>query len=52
MGREANEYQPVENGRETPLAASREETKDTASGKFAHLTVEASSDVFAVFIAS
>lgn len=40
-GRGTNEYQQV--GRETPPIPQREETKDTASGKFAHLTVEVNS---------
>ncbi|KIM40407.1 hypothetical protein M413DRAFT_28877 [Hebeloma cylindrosporum] len=43
-GRRTNEYQPV--GRETPPVTQREETKDTASGKFAHLTVEATINFF------
>jgi len=40
-GRDSIEYQPVENGRATP-PAQREVPKDTASGKFAHLTAEVS----------
>jgi Ca2+-transporting ATPase len=51
-GRRTNEYQPV--GRETPTVAQREEMKNTASGKFAHLTVEVSSSmlvtVFVLFL--
>ena len=46
-GRQTNEYQPV--GRETPPITQREETKDTASGKFAHMTVEVSSSHFCFF---
>ena len=41
-GRQTNEYQPVESGRATPSVQAREEAKDTASGKFAHYTVEVS----------
>ncbi|KAF4620920.1 hypothetical protein D9613_000938 [Agrocybe pediades] len=44
-GRDSVEYQPVENGRSTP-PAQREAPKDTASGKFAHLTAEATVDYF------
>lgn len=43
-GRQTNEYHPV--GRDTPPVTQREETKDTASGKFAHQTVEVSSSMF------
>jgi len=50
MGRQTNEYQPVD-ARDTPLVAPREETKTTASGKFAHLTLEASSIyIFSSFV--
>ncbi|KDR75583.1 hypothetical protein GALMADRAFT_248070 [Galerina marginata CBS 339.88] len=44
-GRQTNEYQPVDHDRETPSTA-REEAKDTASGKFAHLTAEATINYF------
>ncbi|KAH9485618.1 Calcium-transporting ATPase 1 [Psilocybe cubensis] len=44
-GRQTNEYQVVENGRETP-PASREQSKDTASGKFAHMSAEATISYF------
>jgi len=40
-GRQTNEYQPIEEGRDTPHLQRPEEAKDTASGKFAHHTVEA-----------
>lgn len=39
-GRDTAEYQPVSNGRMTPPVVERPETKDTASAKFAHITVE------------
>ena len=43
-GRRTDDYQLV--GRDTPPITQRQETKDTASGKFAHLTVEVSSTMF------
>ena len=46
-GTRTDDYQPV--GRETPPITQRQETKDTASGKFAHLTVEVSSPMFPMF---
>ncbi len=39
-GKSTNEYQAVENGRNTPPITQRTESKDTASAKFAHHTVE------------
>ncbi|PPQ78974.1 hypothetical protein CVT25_002258, partial [Psilocybe cyanescens] len=44
-GRQTNEYQVVESGRETPPVV-REENKDTASGKFAHMSAEATISYF------
>lgn len=41
-GRQTNEYQMVGNGRGTPPDLQRAPTKDTASAKFAHHTVEVS----------
>jgi Ca2+-transporting ATPase len=45
-GRDTAEYQPVSNGRMTPPVVERPETKDTASAKFAHITVEATISYF------
>ena len=39
-GKSTNEYQAVEGGRNTPPITQRTESKDTASAKFAHHTVE------------
>ncbi|KAF8161376.1 Ca-transporting ATPase [Crassisporium funariophilum] len=44
-GRQTNEYQTIENGRESP-GAPKEEAKDTASGKFAHYSTEATVNHF------
>ncbi|KJA28829.1 hypothetical protein HYPSUDRAFT_33216 [Hypholoma sublateritium FD-334 SS-4] len=45
-GKSTNEYQTVENGRDTPPMTQRTESKDTASAKFAHHTVEATVNFF------
>ncbi|KAF9486080.1 Ca-transporting ATPase [Pholiota conissans] len=45
-GQQTNEYQAVEGGRESPQITQRETTKDTASAKFAHHTVEATVSYF------
>ncbi|KAF8963625.1 Ca-transporting ATPase [Flammula alnicola] len=45
-GRQTNEYQAVESGRESPPVGERPEAKDTASAKFAHHTVEATVNYF------
>lgn len=39
-GRPQDEYQPLENGRDTPPVQQRVETKGTLSAKFAHCSVE------------
>jgi len=38
-GRDPHQYQPLDNGRQTPPSPHKE-SKDTASGKFAHYTIE------------
>ncbi|KAF9529770.1 hypothetical protein CPB83DRAFT_875437 [Crepidotus variabilis] len=45
-GRQANDYQPLENGRSTPPPQQREEMKDTLSAKFAHYSVEDTIDYY------
>ncbi|KAF9047497.1 Ca-transporting ATPase [Panaeolus papilionaceus] len=45
-GRNQVDYQPIDNGRASPPLTSRPESKDTASAKFAHHTVEATINYF------
>ncbi|KAF8911582.1 Ca-transporting ATPase [Gymnopilus junonius] len=44
-GKNANEYQPLENGRASP-PSPREAAKDTASGRWAHESIEATINYF------